>query len=238
MYVQPEDWPYFREYYADFVICIDATASMAPILNAVKANVLSLLDRFIETLNEWDHKVEQLRVKLIAFRDYAYDEEPMVESAFFMLPEQEDAFKSCLDGIEAKGGGGGAENALEALSLALESDWIAEGPWRRHIVLLYSDAGALPLGARAGCPQYPAGMPNSIEQLAEWWQDYKRVPGCIYRGGWRTARRLIVFAPKAWPWAEMETWNHCLPIYSCAGLDLPDIELCMVGDFLEGESEP
>ena len=81
------------EFYTDFVICIDATASMAPYLDEVKANALSILQKYVEGVEESGYTLEQLRIKVIAFRDYKYDEVPMVESAFFTLPEERDAFE-------------------------------------------------------------------------------------------------------------------------------------------------
>lgn len=66
---------------------IDATGSMAPIINEVKDNALSFYQRFIDSMEENDKEVAELRIKVIVFRDYICDSEPMVESEFFVLPE-------------------------------------------------------------------------------------------------------------------------------------------------------
>ena len=214
------------EFYTDFVICIDATASMAPYLDEVKANALSILQKYVEGVEESGYTLEQLRIKVIAFRDYKYDEVPMVESAFFTLPEERDAFESCLNGIEAKGGGGGAENALEALALALRSDWTTGGYRRRHIVLLFTDSGALPLGARADCPGYPDGMPKDLAQLGSWWEGTDP----SFEGTYQPrAGRLIAVVPHTEPWTELQAWNRYWPCFTKAGMDLSDEDMeCLI----------
>lgn len=214
------------EFYTDFVICIDATASMAPYLDEVKANALSILQKYVEGVEEADYTLEQLRIKVIAFRDYKYDEEPMVESAFFTLPEERDAFESCLNGIEAKGGAGGAENALEALALALRSDWTTGGYRRRHIVLLFTDTGALPLGARADCPGYPGGMPKDLAQLGSWWYGTDPTLEGTYQP---RAGRMVAVVPNAEPWTELQAWCRYWPCFTKAGMDLSDEDMeCLI----------
>ena len=201
----------------DLVLCIDATASMAPYLEEVKANVLSIWQKLVESMEEYEYEVEQLRVKVIAFRDYAYDKEPMVESKFFTLPEQQKEYTDFIDGIEAKGGGGGAENALEAIALALKSDWTTGGARRRHVVLVFTDAPALPLGARAGCPGYPSGMPKDLAQLGTWWEGIDPT----FEGTFQPRNgRLIAFVPNAEPWVEMQAWNRYWPAFPEAGENL------------------
>lgn len=73
-------------------------------------------------MEENDKDVAKLRIKVIVFRDYICDSEPMVESEFFTLPSQNANFRSFVERIEACGGGDGLENALEAIALALKSE--------------------------------------------------------------------------------------------------------------------
>ena len=74
-------------------------------------------------INDRNENIEQFRVKVISFRDYAFDDEPMVESAFYSLPEQMYDFCSYVNNLEAKGGEDSPENVLEAIALAMQSDW-------------------------------------------------------------------------------------------------------------------
>ena len=70
---------------------------------------------------------------MIAFRDYGVDSEPMLESKFFTLDGESGAFHEFVEGIEATGGGDEPESSLEALALAMKSDWVRTGSVRRHV---------------------------------------------------------------------------------------------------------
>lgn len=219
------------EYYVDIVMCIDATGSMSPIIEEVKNNAMSFYQRFIDAMEESEKEVAQLRIKVISFRDYGCDPEPMTESKFFVLPEDNAEFKSCVSSIEARGGGDGPENALEAIALALKSDWTKGGSKRRHAILLFSDASALPLGARADSPSYPDGMPKDIAQLGAWWENTDQSLDSNYE---KRAGRFIAFVPNAEPWTEITTWNRYWPAFSAAGTGLEDVDIQSAIDLMVG----
>ena len=182
------------DYSIDVVMCIDATGSMQPIIDEFKSNVRGLYQRFIKRAQDQDRDIGQLRVKVIVFRDYAYDAEPMVESRFFVLDDEVEELYSFVDKIEASGGGDGPENALEALAIAMKSDWVRTGTKRRHVIIMWTDAPALTLGARASSPSYPSDMPADMAELHEWWDD-KIMDG---RAKW-----LILCAPNVELWSDM-----------------------------------
>ena len=140
------------DYNVDIVMCIDVTGSMDSIISEVKANALSFYQKFVDEMNNKEKSVQQLRIKVIAFRDYGVDSEPMIESKFFVLDEEKDAFYDFVNGLEAIGGGNIPENSLEALALAMNSDWVRTGSVRRHVIVMYTDAPAIPLGTMAGKP--------------------------------------------------------------------------------------
>ena len=175
---------------------------MAPIIEEVKGNALSFYQKFIDAMEENDKEVDQLRIKVISFRDYGCDDEPMVESQFFTLPDQNEEFKNFVNGIEAKGGGDGSANALEAIALALKSDWTTGGSRRRYIIFVHSVASVLPLGERSDCPNYPSGLPQNIAQLGSWWEGTDQTLGSAYQP---KAGRLVAFVPNAVPWTEIQS---------------------------------
>ena len=181
-------------YNVDIVMCIDGTGSMAPIIDKVKENALSFYQKFADAMDENDKSVEVLRVKVIVFRDYGCDSEPMKESEFFTLPDQNEQFRAFVNGITAMGGGDIPENALEALALALKSDWTTGGSKRRHAVLMFSDAPALALGERASQSGYPSGMPKNLAELGAWWEGTEQTMGSTYQA---KEGRLVAFVPNA-----------------------------------------
>ena len=204
---------------------------MAPIIDEVKSNAISFYQRFVDSMEENDKDVAQLRIKVIVFRDYGCDDEPMVESSFYTLPEQNEEFRSFVNAIEAKGGGDGPENALEAIALALKSKWTTSGSKRRHAILVFSDAPALALGERAGCPNYPTGLPKTIAQLGAWWEGTDQSLGSTYQP---KAGRLVAFVPNAEPWTELQAWNRYWPAFSLAGTGLPDVDIQSAIDLMVG----
>ena len=211
-----------RECYVDIVMCIDATGSMSPIIDEVKRNALSFYQKFIDAMEENGKAVAQLRIKVIAFRDYGIDEIPMMESAFFKLPDENVQFEAFVNRIEAKGGGDEPENAFEAIALALKSDWTMGGDMRRHVILVFSDAPALALGERASSSQYPSGMPADLAQLQKWWEGTDQTFSSTYQ---KKAGRMVAFVPNVEPWGKLESWSRYLAIYSAAGTGLADLDI-------------
>lgn len=208
------------DYNVDIVMCIDATGSMSPIINEVKNNATRLREKFMDEMKKVGKRVENLRIKIIAFRDFGCDAEPMVESKFFKLDEEKAEFVDFVNNITATGGGDEAENSLEALAVALKSDWTKSGSVRRHVTLMYTDAPALSLQERKDSEKYPEDMPMDLAELREWWDGQNME---------NRAKRLIVFAPNAWPWNELEDWEQTFPYYSQAGAGCGenDMETCI-----------
>ena len=217
----------------DVVICIDGSSSMNPFIDEFKKNAVSFYQTFMEKMRDEEQYVSKVRSKVIVFRDYGCDDEPMVESKFFTLPDENDAFRNLVTSIEAKGGGGGSENALEAIALALKSDWTTGGRRRRHVILVLSDAAALPLKAegRVDSPNYPSGMPDDIAQLAAWWEGTDQTLGSAYLP---KAGRLVAFVPKCEPWIKMQSWNRYWPAFSKAGEGLGDVDIQSIVDLMVG----
>ena len=210
------------DYSVDIVMCIDATGSMSSILDEVKSNALSFYQKFVQEMEAQDppKSVQQLRIKVIAFRDYGVDYQPMVESKFFTLDAESGEFQAFVDGIEAEGGGDEPESSLEALAIAMKSDWVRTGSIRRHVIIMYTDASALPLGARASASSYPTDLPKNMAELKEWWEGQYME---------KRAKRLLVFAPDADPWSDMADWTNAFHTASRAGAgcDDTDIETCI-----------
>ena len=84
------------DYTVDMVFCIDATGSMEDtsgsqmkIINMVKRNALNFYADFNRKMSEKSKQVRQLRVRIVAFRDYLADSEnAMLVTDFFLLPSR------------------------------------------------------------------------------------------------------------------------------------------------------
>ena len=203
------------DYTVDMVFCIDATGSMEDvsgsrmkIINMVKQNALNFYSDFDRIMTGKNKKVRQLRVRIVAFRDYIADgPDAMMVTDFFLLPQQEKEFEACINSIHASGGGDIPEDGLEALAYAIKSQWTSEGAKKRQVIVVWTDAGTHDLGYGSSSEFYPKGMPADHSELNDWWDDMDG-----------NAKRLVLFAPNENGWSYIsQNWDNTVHIPSVAG---------------------
>ncbi len=208
-------------YHVDIVMCIDLTGSMTPCIETVKNNALTFWPQLKERLENATKHVDKIRVKVIGFRDFEADgDKALVESKFFEVSDEflgeDKEFEAFVKGLGADGGGDIPENSLEALALALKSDWTKEGDKRRHIVVMFTDASAHKLeDADTSNPYYPADMPSTFDELAELWEDHADLQSSSTKGMQKASKRMIIFAPEAYPWPQINAeWEQIVYVPS------------------------
>jgi hypothetical protein len=208
------------KYSVDIVMCIDCTGSMTGIINTVKSNALKFYPDLINALDAKDKHIDKLRIKVIAFRDYYVDGDlAMVESPFFEFPEQQSEFQETVDNLVATGGGDEPENGMEALALAIKSDWNKSGDKRREIVIVWTDASAHQLEKSGKPSNYPSDLPKNFNELSDWWGNEQE--GFVSA----TAQRLIVYAPDSYPWSDISNfWENVIHYPSRAGQGLKELD--------------
>lgn len=219
------------DYKVDIVMCIDITGSMQDCIDTVKNRALQFWPDLKEALAAASKNVSDVRVKVIGFRDFEADGDGALEiSRYFNLSDQGSSdpedYKAFVNGLVADGGGDEPENSLEALALAIQSDWVQTGDKRRHVIVMFTDASAHKLeDANRSNPNYPENMPESFEDLTDVWM----TPSSGQQGGTKTklkqpAKRLIVFGPEVYPWPEIyESWDQVVYNPSKAGTGLDDV---------------
>lgn len=193
-------------YYVDIKMLIDATGSMGPIMNEVKQNAIEFHHKLIRAMADKERNVDQVRIQVIPFRDFAYTDFPAMEqSRFFSLPDDSEAYSDYVNSITPAGGGDYPESALEAIVTAMKGEWTSEGDVRRHVILVFTDYGAVPLGdpKRTAAKDYPSGMPKTLAELGEMWHSDAQDVGMPDA----RAQRLVVFAPNMEPWPQIEGWE-------------------------------
>lgn len=194
----------------DIVFVIDATESMQPLIDKVKSLTLSFREELEKGLEKNKRKINNLRIKVIVFRDYYVDDKyAMEESKFFILPEEKQGFYNFISKIRAGGGGDEPESGLEALALALRSDFVKDGDKKRHVIVLFTDASAHKFEQQKdGVPNnYPTRMFRNLGDLYLTWgtgQDVLGVSSDYSAQMLKDAKRLVLFAPSLYPWNEIE----------------------------------
>ena len=208
-------------YSVDMVFCIDCTGSMDNVIDIVKNNALNFYQDVTTTMAEKDKHISQLRVRVVAFRDYMADgDKAMLVTDFFKLPEQAEAFQRCVQSIKAEGGGDDPEDGLEALAYAIKSNWNPEGMKKRQVIVVWTDAETHPLGFGKRSPNYPSGMAESLQELSAWW-------GGAQQKGFidQNAKRLVLYAPDAPEWSTISrNWDKTVHFPSEAGAGLNNLE--------------
>lgn len=211
------------DYTVDMVFCIDATGSMEDftgssnkIINMVKQNAINFYTDFNNIMTEQGKRVRQLRVRVVAFRDYMADGEyAMMVTDFFQLPQQAAELEACINSIHADGGGDIPEDGLEALAYAIKSKWTTEGTKKRQVIVVWTDAGTHDLGYGSGSKYYPHGMPRDLNELSEWWEDEDLID--------QNAKRLVLFAPDVDNWKYIsDNWHPIWHIPSAMGNGLAE----------------
>ncbi len=212
---------YSLKYNVDIAMCIDATGSMNSLLNTVKENALRFYSDLTEAMSEKGKHIDELRVRVIAFRDYLADgENAMLATDFYSLPKEANEFKRLVNSIDASGGGDAPEDGLEALAYAIKSKWTNEGTKRRHIIILWSDEGTHELGFGAKAANYPQKMAKNFDELTEWWGDSAKT-GLMDN----SAKRLLIYAPEKKYWSTIsDSWENVIHFPSEAGKGLQGLE--------------
>ncbi|MET0863467.1 MAG: VWA domain-containing protein [Nakamurella sp.] len=206
-------------YAVDIVFCIDVTGSMTPILDAVKANALRFYDDVQANLTDKGKNVDELRVRIIAFRDFAADpESALQESSFFLLPDERTIFSAFVDGLVPEGGGDAPESGLEAVALAINSPWTSRGDRRRQVIVVWTDQPAHPLNFAVLPPGLASSVPTDFSALTDLWEDPQGPVGA-------SSKRLILFAPDGPGWSDISaSWENVVHHPSQAGGGLSDVD--------------
>jgi hypothetical protein len=206
-------------YAVDLVFCIDVSGSMRPILNQVKENALSFYSDVQSNLTAKDKNVDELRVRVIAFRDLLHPAEtPLEESPFFKLPDEQPAFADFVNRLQPAGGGDEPESGLEALALAIGSDWTRSGDRRRQVIVVWTDASTQPLEGTPIPPEFAGRIPKDFSALTDLWENEQGAMGL-------NSKRLILFAPDGSGWSEISSiWENVVHHPSKAGGGLSDVD--------------
>lgn len=218
---------YKMTYNVDMVFCIDCTGSMDAILDIVKNNALNFYQDITSVMESKNKHITQLRVRVIAFRDYLADaDQAMLVTNFFKLPEQAAEFERCVRSLEADGGGDDPEDGLEALAYAIKSPWETEGTKKRQVIVVWTDASTHPLGYGKTSKYYPNGMAQNMAELTAWWGDQQQ-KGYISQD----AKRLLLYAPDEPDWSIIsKNWDKVMHFPSKAGDGLSELEYNQIID--------
>lgn len=130
---------------ADIVLVIDTTKSMRPIIKKLQ-QVGSWRSALKRQSNCRIEEYQNCRFKVIWFRDFHFSNQNVYgESEFFDIINGESEFIDYLNKLENGGKAGNVSSGLEALYIAMNSDFNKKADKVRHIIVLITDKPAHPL---------------------------------------------------------------------------------------------
>lgn len=211
-------------YTVDIVFCIDVTASMRPYLDELKKLASNFTVLLRDEMEKSEKTIEKLRARIVWFRDLGESSEDAIGTTpFFTLPSQQDLFAAEVEKLTASGGGSYPESSLEALWVAMNSDWQKVGKRRRHIIVLATDDAPHPFGKfpfELEQVEYPT--PKNLTELEKRWGIVGLDSESVME---KSSRRLVLFAPDKYPWGEFEKWQNVTWLPSAAGSGLSETEM-------------
>ena len=221
------NYPYYISddiFAIDLVFCIDISGSMGSQLDQVKDNIISLYEE-LESMMESDEKyITALRARIILFSDiYVDGENALQQTRFYDLPDDGDALAEYVQQITLLNGGDEAESGLEALAMAMQSDWGEGDINKRDVICLWSDAPAIDLMPDSWPDTVPSGLYTSFDEMTEAWNGGEMNPA---------GKRLILFTPERIPWTTIaDDWedSHFYPVWG-AGTGFDTVLDTIVGD--------
>jgi len=201
-------------------------------LDWVREAVLRFVRENPTKMSSRGKQVARQRARVVTFGDLSANPKALQATDFVDVGPDvyESKFDKYLNAV-AVGGRlrGRPQSALEALSVAVRSDWTHEGDRQRHIIVMITDSGAHKLESRMG--EVPSAfrdqVPASLDELTQRWDGDKA--GRLRRA----AQRLIVFGPDMYPWNVIgDAWGMTVWLPSQAGKGPEEVELQTIQDCL------
>ncbi len=186
----------------DVVICLDVTGSMQGVIDDIKTNLVDLYQSVVGGYQNLGITIDDVRVRIIAFRDYYHDGAQAIEmSPYYYLPNDRKLYENIMTSLQAKGGGDTPESSLEALAIGIMSDWKSSGG-ENQLVVLITDSPPHPLEMNANSKpeNYPEGIPLSMDDLRSLWESGSYIKN--------SGKKLLLIAPEYPEWISIrETWS-------------------------------
>lgn len=210
------------EYNIDIVFCIDLTRRMSSLLRQIEKQLDSLFERLLKRMERRSSSPHQIRVRIIAFGNSKTDNYPLMASPFYVVfPDlQKSDLHTFVSKLHANGGGKGPNPGLDALAIAMASDWVQQGDRHRHMIVMFTDASAHRLEDRVGeiPPIFRGHIPMSLDQMTDVWEGGGQSASGLATRLKQPARRLILFAPDTYPWATIgDNWAQTVFLPSMLG---------------------
>ena len=111
----------------DMVWIIDATSGMTTTIAGMNTLLPNILSQFNSKIVGTNYNWNRIRLRLVLFRDYGYDAEPIASTPFVDISGDLSPLINFMAAETATGGGDAPNSGLEGLNEALDSSWTRPG---------------------------------------------------------------------------------------------------------------
>jgi len=194
-------------FHIDIVFCVDVAMGPTTSLDWVRTRVLSFGPDLIERMAHQGRVASHIRGRIVIFDSCGTDASSVRETPFYtLLPaEQTGEFTDSVSKFVARNSGEADSSVgLQALSAAIDSDWVGDGDIRRHIILMFANNSihSSDDDAESSPSQTTTTARTSVSHLMQRWEhglENKLQPH---------AKRLVLLAPDISPWAVIgDSWS-------------------------------
>lgn len=181
----------------DLVFVVDL-AARGPFLDILKSHAPTFDNDLRSALAAKHMEIETLRVRVVGFPDVsANDTTSISESPFFNLPDQSSDFAAAVNAMRPAADGDGAASSLEALALAIRSEWTSAGTRGRQVIVACSDTAPYPLeqtveGSRRNSQ---SALPTTFDELTADWEDQSYMSAAD--------KWIVLIAPDVSGWSDI-----------------------------------
>lgn len=184
----------------DIVLCINCCGCMGHILKSFQENICHMYDDITKVSHKRNKYINNLRVRVVAYRDYLADDQPMAATKFFDFPHESKMLEAFVHFLTIEGGGDEPDDGLEAIAHAIRSDWCKTDKIKRQVIVLITECSTHYLRFGEQSPNYPQWMPRDFDELTDWWENGQYIDNM--------AKRLIMFAPVDNHYENSVSWNN------------------------------
>lgn len=128
----------------DIVICADLNRSINPAIYEIQDDALLFIQKAFKE-NDYQHvpeTLDQISIKIAAYRSYGVDTEATLESPFFCLgiKDEHEQFDKFITELEALYGKSEQKDPPECVSVVLEPN-VIRNDTERNVLWMFSNAG-------------------------------------------------------------------------------------------------
>lgn len=187
----------------DIVYCVDLTYCTTQTLDKIKNSILALCSDLNNRFSCYNpYLILKMKIKMIGYSNGFNENNHKFEvTDFFSIPEEGKKLKSFLNNLEIRGNKGRGNRSLEALCMAMQSDWSTQSTdcsirkmW--NCIVLVS-----------GASQSPFVTDRLYSNSLDFWYNNSNKSA----GMDQHSKRLVVIAPKdSEPWSDIaDDFDFC-----------------------------